>query len=167
MASERRSTNVGVSALVFFLGVMCFSPICFHSTAAAVFTHFYFFIHTNPDSGKEMYAQYCAGCHGSDGHGLGSAAQYCTVPPSNLALLARKNHGSFPAKRVSQVLHSGTGKTPQGQGYMPVWEPLLKTMNEDEPATTETRIVNLTEYVRTLQEHPETPHKKHAAPSST
>jgi len=112
-----------------------------------------------------MYDQYCAGCHGSDGHGLGTASRYCTVPPSNLTLLTRKNHGVYPAKRVSQVLHSGTGKTPQGQGYMPVWEPLLKTMNEDKPGITEIRIANLTEYVRTLQERPETPHKKRATPS--
>jgi mono/diheme cytochrome c family protein len=143
---------------------MCCYAACSHSGAAEVITHFYFSIHTNPNSGQEMYAQYCAGCHGSDGHGLGPAAHYCTVPPGNLALLTKKNHGVFPAKRVSQVLHTGTGKTPQGQGYMPVWEPLLQTMNADKPGTTEIRIANLTEYVRTLQERPATPRKANFVP---
>ena len=112
MASEVRVAPVAVPALLFFLAFLCFFPVCFHGAAAAVFTHCYFFIHTNPDSGQEMYSQYCAGCHGSDGHGLGTAAHFCTVPPSNLASLSRKNHGIFPAKRVSKVLHSGTGKPP-------------------------------------------------------
>jgi len=80
-------------------------------------------------------------------------------------LLAKKNHGVFPAKRVSQVLHTGTGKTPQGQGYMPVWAPLLQSMNADKPETTEIRIANLTEYVRSLQERPATPRKGNATPN--
>jgi len=109
-----------------------------------------------------MFAQYCAGCHGTDGQGQGTAAHYCTVAPANLTWLTRKNRGLFPAKRVSEVLHSGTGKTPRGQGYMPVWAPLLQAMNADKPATTEIRIVNLTQYVETLQAHPETPHAKPA-----
>ena len=111
-----------------------------------------------------MYAQYCAGCHGSRGQGQGPAARYCTVSPANLALLAKNNRGVFPAKHVFQVLHTGTGKRPQGQGYMPVWEPLLRSMNADKPETTEMRIANLTEYVRTLQERTATPPKGHASP---
>lgn len=149
--------------------LLCSASICCHAAlfgdgAANPVAHFYFSIHTNPDSGQEMYAQYCAGCHGSGGQGHGPAAHYCTVSPANLALLAKKNHGVFPANRVSQVLHSGTGKTPQGQGYMPVWEPLLQSMNADKPGTTEIRIANLTEYVRTLQERPATPRKANFVP---
>jgi len=149
--------------------LLCWASICCHAElfgdgVANPVAHCYFSIHTNPDSGQEMYGQYCAGCHGSDGLGLGPSARYCTVAPAKLTLLAKMNHGVFPAKRVSQVLHSGTGKRPQGQGYMPVWEPLLQAMNADKPETTAIRIANLTEYVRTLQERPATPHRGHVAP---
>jgi len=150
-------------ALLFCSASICCHAALFEDGAANPVAYCYFSIHTNPDSGQEMYGQYCAGCHGSDGQGLGRAAHLCTVPPARLALLAKKNHGVFPANHVSQVLHSGTGKRPEGQGYMPVWAPLLQSMNRDKPETTETRIANLTEYVRTLQEHPATPGKGHAA----
>lgn len=145
--------------LLFSAAISCHAALFGDGAANPVARFYYFSIHTNPYSGQEMYAQYCTGCHGNDGHGLGPAAHYCIVSPANLALLAKKNHGAFPAKHVSQVLHYGTGKRPRGQGYMPVWGPFLQTMNADKPETTEIRIVNLTEYVRTLQERPATPRK--------
>ena len=148
--------------------LVCLASFCCHAApfgdgGANPVAFCYFSIHTNPDSGQEMYGQYCAGCHGNDGQGLGPAAHYCSVPPARLALLAMRNHGVYPSNHVSQVLHSGTGKRPEGQGYMPVWAPLLQSMNGDKLETTETRIANLTEYVRTLQERPATPRKGHAA----
>jgi len=164
MVTAALCTRAALPALFLFSAAICCHAALVGDRAANPITHFYFSIHTNPDSGQEMYAQYCAGCHGSGGQGQGPAAHYCTVSPANLALLAKKNHGVFPAKRVSQVLHTGTGKTPQGQGYMPVWAPLLQSMNADKPATTEIRIANLTEYVRTLQERAATPHKGNATP---
>ncbi len=156
--------RASLPALFLFSAAICGHAALVGDGGANPVAHFYFSIHTNPDSGQEMYTQYCAGCHGSGGQGHGPAAHYCTVSPANLALLAKKNHGVFPANRVSQVLHSGTGKRPQGQGYMPVWEPLLQAMNADKPETTEIRIANLTEYVRTLQERPANPPRGHAAP---
>ena len=151
-------------ALFLFSAAICGHAALVGGGGANPVARLYYSFHTNPGSGQEMYTQYCAGCHGSGGQGHGPAAHYCTVSPANLALLAKKNHGVFPANRVSQVLHSGTGKTPQGQGYMPVWEPLLQAMNADKPETTEIRIANLTEYVRTLQELPATSPRGHAAP---
>ena len=164
MANAVPCIRAALPALFLFSAAICSHAALFADGAANPVARCYFSIHTNPDSGQEMYAQYCAGCHGSGGQGHGPAARYCTVSPANLALLAKKNHGVFPAKRVSQVLHSGTGKRPQGQGYMPVWEPLLQTMNADKPGTTEIRIANLTEYVRTLQERPATPRKANFVP---
>ncbi|HKM79545.1 MAG TPA: cytochrome c [Candidatus Acidoferrum sp.] len=150
-------------ALLLCSGSICCHAELFGDRAANPAARCYFsFFNTNPYSGQEMYGQYCAGCHGRDGQGLGPAAHYCTVPPAKLVLLAKKNHGVFPANHVSQVLHSGTGKRPEGQGYMPVWAPLLQSMNGDKPETTEIRIANLTEYVKTLQERPATPRKGHA-----
>jgi len=144
---------------------ICCNAEPFDDGAANLGVRCYFsFFNTNPFSGQEMYGQYCAGCHGGDGQGLGPSAHYCTVAPAKLALLAKRNNGVYPSKHVSQVLHSGTGKRAEGQGYMPVWAPLLKSINRDKPETTETRIASLTEYVRTLQERPAAPRKGHATP---
>jgi mono/diheme cytochrome c family protein len=164
MTNAVRCIRAALLALLLCSAAICCQAALVGDGAGNPVARIYFSIHTNPDSGQEMYVQYCAGCHGSSGQGQGPAARYCTVSPANLALLAKKNHGVFPAQHVSQVLHSGTGKRLQGQGYMPVWAPLLQTMNGDKPETTEIRIANLTEYVRTLQERPATPRKLHAAP---
>lgn len=107
---------------------------------------------TAPTAGEEMYAAYCVGCHGEDGLGYGRYSSDCTVPPSDLTQLARKNYGIYPVEKVRQVLRQGTGQAPAGRGYMPIWEPLLKVLNGDAPGVTEVRIRSLAEYVRTMQD---------------
>jgi mono/diheme cytochrome c family protein len=116
----------------------------------------------SPTSGKDMYAVYCAGCHGEDGRGEGHSARHCTVPPADLTQLARNNHGIYPAERVCEVLRRGTGQPPKGQGYMPIWEPLLNSLNAEPASVTEERIRSLAEYVKTLQDRPAAPRKRTA-----
>jgi len=102
---------------------------------------------------------YCAGCHGLDGRGRGRVSAYCKVPPTDLSQLAVRNKGIYPAEWVCEVLRHGTGHPSNGQGYMPTWEPLLKSMNADPPGLTELRIQNLAAFVKTLQDPPP-PHQK-------
>lgn len=35
-------------------------------------------------TGQELYATFCASCHGSEGRGDGIAAPFCRVPPADL-----------------------------------------------------------------------------------
>jgi mono/diheme cytochrome c family protein len=107
---------------------------------------------TTSNSGQEEYLAYCAGCHGQDGHGKGRSSAYCTVPPADLTQLAQRNNGVYRVEKVCDVLRRGTGRPARGQGYMPIWEPLLKSMNADPPGVTEIRIQNLAEFVKTIQE---------------
>jgi mono/diheme cytochrome c family protein len=116
----------------------------------------------SPTSGKDMYGVYCAGCHGEDGRGKGHSSRYCTVPPPDLTQLARNNHGIYPVERVCEILRHGTGQSPKGQGYMPIWQPLLKSMDAEPARVTEERIRNLAEYVKTLQDRPAAPRKRTA-----
>src|SRR3974390_1178903 len=56
--------------------------------------------YTDPTSGKEMYTQYCASCHGMDGKGDGPAAAALKIQPTNLTTLAAKSGGAGPAARI-------------------------------------------------------------------
>jgi len=49
--------------------------------------------YTNPGDAREMYATYCAPCHGMTGEGNGPAAPAFKQAPTNLTLLG-KTHGS-------------------------------------------------------------------------
>ena len=141
--------------LLFFLllfGAFALSDVHWDSKTEQT-TPFFFYVVTST-SGREMYLAYCSGCHGKDGRARTAASRLCTVSPSDLTLLSINNQGSYPAQKVLEVLHNGTGKPPQGQGYMPVWEPLLKSMNSETQDVVDLQLRNLTEYVRTLQTRP-------------
>jgi mono/diheme cytochrome c family protein len=55
---------------------------------------------TPATSGKEMYNQYCAVCHGTGGKGDGPAADALKKKPADLTQLTRKNNGTFPELHV-------------------------------------------------------------------
>jgi len=106
---------------------------------------------TNPASGKEMFMQYCAACHGIDGKGNGPAASAMKAPPADLTQLANKHDGKYPADRVASVLKFGNGAGAHGSRDMPVWGPLLESLDKFHEVTAEQRIHNLVSYIQTLQ----------------
>jgi len=106
--------------------------------------------HTSPASGKEMYINYCASCHGKTGTGDGPAAAALKVPVSNLTTLAKNNKGEFPAAHVSTMLTAGDGPA-HGSADMPVWGPVFRSMKTGDQAQVQQRVVNLTNYLETLQ----------------
>ena len=67
------------------------------------------------NSGKEMFASYCAVCHGTDGKGNGPAASAMKTPPADLTLLAQKNGGKYPC-RSRRRRDSRTGSTMPSHG---------------------------------------------------
>src|SRR5271157_6414508 len=75
---------------------------------------------TSAASGKEMYTQYCAPCHGIDGKGSGPAASAMKVPPTDLTQLAKKHDGKYPANSVASSLKFGNGPGAHGSADMPV-----------------------------------------------
>src|ERR1035441_10806551 len=62
-----------------------------------------------PTSGKQMYVNYCAPCHGVDGKGHGPVASALKTPPNDLTLLSRSNHGKYPDAHVIAVLQNRSG----------------------------------------------------------
>jgi mono/diheme cytochrome c family protein len=73
---------------------------------------------SNPASGKEMYNQYCAPCHGMDEKGNGPTAPAMKIPPSDLTLLAKRHDGKYPADYVAGVLKFGNGPSSHGSADM-------------------------------------------------
>jgi len=106
---------------------------------------------TDPTNGKQMFVNYCAPCHGTDGRGYGPAAPALKVQPVNLTTLARVNHGKFPDAHLSAVLQGGSTLPAHGSAEMPVWGPILGNMNHGNPQERQLRIVNLSSYIRSIQ----------------
>ena len=106
---------------------------------------------TSPASGSEMFNSYCAPCHGKDAKGNGPAATALKNPPANLAELAKKNGGKFPADHVASVLRSGVSGA-HGSAEMPVWGPLFSAVSGKDDSIVQMRISNLIHYLEKLQE---------------
>src|SRR2546422_46324 len=55
-------------------------------------------------SGKTLFMQHCASCHGDDAKGAGPAAVALKKQPPDLTALAKRNHGKFPYDQVSKAI---------------------------------------------------------------
>lgn len=106
---------------------------------------------TSAASGKEMFVQYCAPCHGTDGTGNGPAAPAMKVSPTDLTQLAKKNGGKYPSNQVAAVLKFGSGAGPHGSKDMPVWGPLLQSLDKYHDEVAQQRVANIVGYIESLQ----------------
>ena len=103
-------------------------------------------------SGKQMFKQYCASCHGLDAKGHGPAASSQKVPPADLTTLAKRNHGEFPYDYVSSILKFGPGVGAHGTSDMPSWGMIFRYVDKNNQAVVQKRIGNLVNYVSSLQQ---------------
>jgi mono/diheme cytochrome c family protein len=106
------------------------------------------------NDGRQMYVNYCAPCHGVDGRGNGPVASALKKQPTNLAALSRNHGGKFPSTHIVSVLQFGAANPSHGSAEMPVWGPMLGSVNTatDEASVRALRISNLSRYLQTLQE---------------
>jgi mono/diheme cytochrome c family protein len=107
---------------------------------------------TSPYSGKEMFMNYCASCHGKDGKGDGPAAGALKQAPADLTALAKQNGGKYPADRVTSVLRGQTKTMAHGDQEMPVWGPVFWKMSQGHEEQVQMRIANLNRYIESLQQ---------------
>ncbi len=103
-------------------------------------------------SGKQLYRDYCAACHGSDGKGQGPAAASLVKPPADLTMLAKRHGGDFPEAYVTDVLRFGLGFSAHGSSEMPVWGPVFQYLDNYNEAAVRQRIKNLCEYLESIQQ---------------
>lgn len=74
---------------------------------------------TPAEAGRKDFLAKCATCHGKDGKGGGPYADQLKQGLPDLTTMARRNGGTFPAKRTAESIE-GAGKG-HGPREMPVW----------------------------------------------
>ena len=104
---------------------------------------------SSPTSGREMFLQYCAPCHGTDGKGDGPAAAALRKAPADLTTLAARNNGKFPEARVAQYIQGDAEVTAHGSRDMPIWGDLFRQLDR-EPGIAQIRISNLESYIKSI-----------------
>lgn len=106
-----------------------------------------------PVSGAELFATFCAACHGDSGRGDGPMVAQITRPPSDLRKLQVLNRGQFPARQVEQII-DGQRVEAHGTRSMPVWGDVFLRQPGVSRTDVDARIDALVAYLRTIQERP-------------
>lgn len=102
-------------------------------------------------SGKIMFKQYCAACHGTDGKGRGPATASLNTRPPDLTVLSKNHGGKFPFEYVAGVLRFGPGFSAHGSTEMPTWGPIFQYLDNNDEAAVRQRIKNLCDYLESIQ----------------
>jgi mono/diheme cytochrome c family protein len=103
--------------------------------------------------GEDVFAFYCASCHGRSGGGDGPVARSLKVPPPDLRQLARRNRGEFPRLRVEAFVTHGDGASAAAHGTsdMPVWGPVFRGLG-DPDTRANARVANVVQYLESIQQ---------------
>lgn len=72
-------------------------------------------------SGVRLYQVFCSSCHGLTGRGDGPVEPLFRGGVPDLAHLAARNGGSFPAERVRSAIDGREAFVAHGVSSMPVW----------------------------------------------
>ncbi|MBV1867912.1 MAG: c-type cytochrome [Marinosulfonomonas sp.] len=108
------------------------------------------------DAGSELFAKYCATCHGLDATGNGPMSPNLILQPTDLTGLAAANDGAFPTLRVVKRIDGREPLVSHGSP-MPVFGDFfegrgaaLKTAS-GQPIMTSQPIVELVTWLESLQ----------------
>jgi mono/diheme cytochrome c family protein len=107
-------------------------------------------------TGAQLYARFCASCHGAQGHGDGVVAGSMRVMVPDLTRIARRQGGKFPDLQIRKIIDGRKTLPPHGTRDMPVWGFEFESQNAHKAQpqhSTEQMIARLTEYIRGLQQN--------------
>ena len=102
-------------------------------------------------SGKEMYKEYCAVCHGADAKGNGPAVVALKAAPPDLTTLTKRHDGKYPRDYIANLLKSGKDGSAHGSSDMPTWGPLFRSLDSLHDDIVLQRIKNVSSYLESLQ----------------
>jgi hypothetical protein len=108
--------------------------------------------------GARDYRTYCAACHGAQGKGDGTIAEYLTLAVPDLTKLTKLNAGQFPEERVTEVIDGRADVKVHGMRDMPVWGDWFnaeaispETDRETRELIVNDRIRSLVGYIKSIQ----------------
>ena len=99
---------------------------------------------TDTRSGKQMFQEYCAACHRSNGHGS------ARMRAPDLTTIAKRRHMKDVSGYVQQVLADDKISAHKTSG-MPDWRPILFRLSGGKDDEARLRRVNLGDFVASLQ----------------
>jgi mono/diheme cytochrome c family protein len=102
---------------------------------------------TSSADGAQMFASYCAACHGKQGRGDGPAAAALKNKPADLTQLKKNHGGTYSNKDFEEKINGMAMSSAHGTTEMPVWGPILREM----AGSSELRVFNLKKYIDGLQ----------------
>jgi len=105
---------------------------------------------TSTLKGVDLFKEYCAVCHGTDGKGAGPAADALKKHPADLTQLARKNGGTFPELPVMNYIKGADTLASHGSRDMPVWGSIFSQMSQNQDLV-QVRVYALLKYIEQLQ----------------
>jgi hypothetical protein len=109
-------------------------------------------VHLIPSlEGSDLFHSYCASCHGTDGKGDGPAAKALVTKPADLTTIAKRNGGTFPAKRIEHTIAGDEVITAHGSPEMPIWGPIFHQIEQDRDLGN-IRLRNLAKYIESIQQ---------------
>lgn len=112
---------------------------------------------TDAAAGAELFATYCATCHGVGAKGDGPTAELMTISPADLTRLSADAGGRFPTERVVRQIDGRDPLLAHG-GPMPMYGPFFDgedaTMKTPagQPVMTSAPMVALVTWLQTIQE---------------
>ncbi len=109
------------------------------------------------DTGAQIYARYCATCHGAEAAGNGPMAPALVLQPPDLTRLTARNDGVFPMTRVVMRIDGRDPLVSHGSP-MPVYgdffegDDLSLRAETGQPILTSPAVVDLVAYLQGLQQ---------------
>ncbi len=108
-------------------------------------------------TGAQLYAQFCATCHGVAADGNGPMAPILLAPPPDLTGLSERAGGEFPTFAVVQRIDGRDPLLAHG-GEMPLWGDVFDgdavaalSSSAGQPILTSETIAEIVAYLRTVQ----------------
>jgi mono/diheme cytochrome c family protein len=104
-------------------------------------------------NGAQLFATYCAGCHGPAGRGDGAFGGQLRRDPPNLTQYQLRNRGAFPGDRLRRII-DGLEVVAHGNRTMPVWGDVFSRQPGGGRDASIARVNALVEFIRSIQERP-------------
>ena len=106
-------------------------------------------------TGAQLFAQFCASCHGAQGHGDGPVAASLKVEVPDLTRLVRRAGDPFPTEQVRRIVDGRQVLAAHGARRMPVWGYEFASATASEPdagaATAAALVDRLVAHLETMQ----------------